>query len=57
MGMAISRGMYRGGYGLRKTLSTLSGDECGYIPAKLFSELRHPRTGTCRLFSGARFWL
>ena len=35
VGRAISRGVFRGGYGLRKALSSLSADGWGYVPALL----------------------
>ena len=35
VGRAMSRGMSRGGYGLRKSLGSLSADEWGCVPSLL----------------------
>lgn len=42
---------------VRKTLSSLSADGWGSVAILLiFLGSRHPRTGTYRLFDGARSW-
>ena len=36
LGRAMSRGMSRGGYGLRRSLGSLSANGCGCVPTLIF---------------------
>ena len=51
-GKAMSKGVFRGGCRLRKSLVSLSANGCICVmPSQLF-DLRHPSTGACRLLVG-----
>ena len=41
VGRAVSRGMSRGGCGLRKSLGSLAADEWGYVPALFVETSQH----------------
>ena len=52
MGRTMSRAVFCGGCGLRKTLGSLSSNGWGCVPILLLSGLRLSSTGVCRLLVG-----
>ena len=56
VGRAMSKGMSRGGCGLRKSLCSLSADVWGCVPALLLVWPEESSTGAYRLLGGARSW-
>ena len=54
LGRAVSRGIFRGGAGLRVALLRLSAMHRSVFPPCWLCGLRHPSTGSCRMLGGAR---
>ena len=54
VGRAVSRGLFRGGCGLRKSIGSLSADGWGYVPTLLVVWPEAPSTGAYRPLGGAK---
>ena len=54
VGRAMSRGVFVGGYCVRRTLDSLSADEWVCVPPCWLFSLRSPSTRACRLLGGSK---